>query len=163
MNMKYLNQVITVTKWEFRRFFKPRNEVLGIVIMLVLSAIFYFGSKYAFSGVDKKLEISVFSDMDVTLTEFLSNNYAINRLIKEQKAEFIGNLKNERDVILLEKDSEKFVLHAYKNTPAVKKLKTHLDEYHKQREMKKIGLSSDELMAVLSRAPVVESFLYTDN
>ena len=41
--MKYVNQVITVTRWEFRRFFKPKNEVLGIAVMLLVSVIFYFG------------------------------------------------------------------------------------------------------------------------
>ena len=163
MIMKYLKTVITVIRWEFSRFFKPKNEALGIVIMLVVSAIFYFGGKYAFSDTDKKLKISVFNDMDLTLTEILNDHYVINRIPKEDKAKFIGHLRNERDGVLLEKDSEKLVLHAYKNTRAIKKLKTHLTEYHKQREMQRIGLAPDELIAVLSPAPVVESFLYTDN
>ena len=161
--MKYLKQVITVTRWEFSRFFKPKNEVLGIAIMLVVSAIFYSVGKYAFSDTDKKMEISVFNDMDVALTEILKNHYVINQITTEDKAKFIAQLRNERDGVLLEKDSEVFVLHAYKNTRAIKNLKAHLTEYHKQREMQKIGLSSDELTAVLSQAPVVESFLYTDN
>ena len=161
--MKYLKQVIIVTRWEFSRFFKPKNEAIGIVIMLVVSAVFYFGGKYALSDTDKKLEISVLNDMDDTLTEILKNDYIINRIPAEHKAKYIGSLKNERDGVILEKDGEIFTLYAYKTTRAIKKLKTHLTEYHKQREMQKIGLSPDELTAILSPAPVVELFLYTDN
>ena len=94
--MKYLKQVITVTHWEFSRFFKPKNEAIGIVIMLVVSAIFYFGGKYAFSDTDKKLEISVLNDMDYSLTEIPKNDYAINLIPKDEKTKFIENLKMNR-------------------------------------------------------------------
>lgn len=161
--MKYWKQVITVTHWEFSRFFKPKNEAIGIVIMLVVSSVFYFGGKYAFSETDKKMEISVLNDIDYTLTEILKNDYKIIRIPAEQKTKFTERLKVEKDGVLLETDGETFTILAYKNTRAIKKLKTYLTEYHKQIEMQKIGLKSDELAAVLSPAPVVESYLYTDN
>jgi len=65
--------------------------------------------------------------------------------------------------VLLESDSKEFVVHAYKNNRTIKNLKALLTEYHKQSEMQKIGLSSGELAAILSPAPVIESFVYTDN
>lgn len=161
--MKYLKQVITVTRWEFSRFFKPRNEAIGIVMMLVVSSVFYFGSKYAFSETDRKLEIFVLENTDHTLTEILKNDYKINRIPAEQKASFTERLKNEKSGVLLEKDGEVFTLTAYKNTRAIKKLKTYLTEYHRQIEMQKIGLSPEQLSVVLSPAAVIESFLYTEN
>jgi len=163
MIMKYLKQVITVTRWEFSRFYKPKNEALGLIIMIVTSVVFYFGGKYAFSDTDKKLEISVYMDMDAALTEFLSNHYIVKEIQKAEMAKLIELMRNEKVGVLLESDSKNFVVHAYKNTRAIKNLKTHLTEYHKQREMQKIGLSPDELTAVLSPAPVIESFVYTDN
>jgi len=161
--MNYWKQVITVTRWEFSRFFKPKNEVIGIIIMLIVSSVFYFGGKLAFSDTDKKLEISVLNDIDFTLIEILKDDYEINRIQEQQKSRFLETLKKEKDGVLLETDGEIFSLFAYKNSQAIKKLKTYLTEYHKQREMQRIGLSTDELLAVLSPAPVVESFLYTDN
>lgn len=161
--MKYLNQVITVTRWEFSRFYKPKNEFLGIIIMLVVSSVLYFGGKYAFSAPDEKIEINVFNDIDDNLSDFLNNHYVVIEIPKDDKAKFIGHLKNENDGVLLELVSGNYILHAYKNTSAIKKLKAHLTEYHKQREMQKIGLSSDDLSVVLSQAPVIESFVYTDN
>jgi ABC-2 type transport system permease protein len=168
--MKYLKQTINVTRWEFNRFFKPKNEAIGIITMLVVSVVFYFGGKYAFSDTDekmgsaeKKIEISVLNDMDETFTETLKNHYTINKIPAEHKEAFIESLKNERDGVLLEKDFGVFTVHAYKNTSAIGKLKAHLTEFHKQREMQKIGLTTDELNAVLTPARVVESFLYIDN
>lgn len=161
--MKYLKQVITVTSWEFGRFFKPKNEALGIIILIVISGVFYYSGKYAFSDMDKKTEISVYNDMDLSLSEFLSSHFIVQEIPKAEKEKFIKLLRNEKEGVLLESDSENFVVHAYKNNRAIKKLKTHLTEYHRQREMNKIGLSPDELAAVLSPAPVIKSFVYTDN
>jgi ABC-2 type transport system permease protein len=163
MIMKYLKQVITVTRWEFGRFYKPRNEALGIVIMLVVSVVFYFGGKYAFSESDYKMEINVFNDMDDTLTTFLNSKYSVKMIPREDKAKFIEVMSYKKEGVLLETDSENFVVHAYKNTSAIKNLKSDLSEYRKQRELQKIGLSPDELNVVLSPAPVIESFVYTDN
>ncbi|MBZ0242949.1 MAG: hypothetical protein K8F24_07030, partial [Bacteroidales bacterium] len=161
--MNYWKQVITVTRWEFSRFFKPKNELIGIVIMLIVSSVFYFGGKLAFSDTDKKLEISVLNDIDFSLTEILKDDYQINKIPAQQKSSFLETLKKEKDGVLLETDGETFSIFAYKNSLAIKKLKSYLTEYHKQREMQRIGLSTDDLLAVLSPAPVVESFLYTDN
>lgn len=161
--MKYIKQVITVTRWEYSRFFKPKNEAIGIVIMLVVSALFYFGGKYAFSDTDKVLEITVLKDVDYSLTEILKDDYKLNLIQTEYKAKFIEIIETEQNGVLLENNSGVFTLHAYKNTPAIKKLKTYLTEYHKQIEMQKIGLNANQLSAVLSPAQVIESFHYTDN
>ena len=94
--MKYWKQVITVTRWEFSRFFKPKNEVIGIVIMLVVSSVFYFGGKFAFSDTDKKLEISVINDIDFMLTEILKDDYIINRIPAQQKSKFFERYKKRK-------------------------------------------------------------------
>jgi ABC-2 type transport system permease protein len=161
--MNYIKQVITVTLWEFSRFFKPKNEALGILIMLVVSAVFFFGGTLAFSDSKKKIELSVTFDMDSTLTEILKNNYTVSRIPADQKTSFVEKLKNEKNGILLEKKEDNFIILAYKNSRAIKKLKTFLTQYYKKNEMQRIGLSPDELEAVLSPAPVEESYIYTEN
>jgi len=74
--MKYWKQVIIVTRWEFSRFFKPKNEVIGIIIMLIVSAVFYFGSKYALSDKSPEIEVFVHNDTDGALTEILKVDFA---------------------------------------------------------------------------------------
>ena len=161
--MKYWKQVLTVTLWEFSRFFKPKNEAIGIVVMIVVSIVSFLGTKYAFSEKDKKQEIYVFNDMDASITDFLGAHYVIKQMPNDEKPKLLEQLKHEKQGILLEKESENFIIYAYKNNRGIKQLKTHLTEFHKQTEMQKIGLSSAGLAAVLSPAPVVESFVYTDN
>lgn len=163
MIMNYLKQVITVTRWEFSRFFKPKNEALGIIIMILTSLVFYFGGKYAFSDTDKKAVIHIGAEMDASLSEFLGAHYTVKEIPKAEMDPFIEQISNEKEGILLETEAKNFVVYAYKNTRAIKKLKARLTEYHQEREMQKIGLSHDELATLLSSATVVESFVYADN
>lgn len=161
--MRYFSQVLTVTRWEFSRFFKPKNEALGIVIMLAISIVGFFGGKYAFSDSVQKMEISVVNNLDTTLSDFLSSRYNVKEVPKDEKANFLELIRNQKEGILLESGSEGFVVNAYKNTRAISKLKADLTDYQKQREMNKIGLSQIELATVLSPAQVQESFIYSDN
>jgi len=161
--MRYFSQVLTVTRWEFSRFFKPKNEALGIVIMLAISIVGYFGGKYAFSDTEQKMELSVINHSDTTLSNFLSSRYIVKEVPKDEKSNFLELIRNQKEGILLESGSEGFVVNAYKNTRAISKLKADLTDYQKQREMNKIGLSQIELATVLSPAQVQESFIYSDN
>lgn len=161
--MSYFSQVLTVTRWEFSRFFKPKNEALGIVIMLAISTVSYFGGKYAFSESEQKMEISVVNNLDTTLSDFLNSRYIVKEIQIEKKANILELIRNQKEGILLESGSEGFVVNVYKNTRAISKLKADLTDYQKQREMNKIGLSQIELATVLSPAQVQESFIYSDN
>lgn len=161
--MRYFSQVLTVTRWEFSRFFKPKNEALGIVIMLAISIVGYFGGKYAFSDTDPKMQISVVNNLDTTLSNFLSSRYIIKEIPKDEKSNFLELIRNQKEGILLESGSEGFVVNSYKNTRAISKLKADLTDFQKQIEMNKIGLSQIELATVLSPAQVKESFIYSDN
>lgn len=161
--MSYIKQTITVTRWEFGRFFKPKNELIGIIIMLFVSAVFYIGTKYALSDKSPTIEIFLQNDNDGALTKFLKDEFAVKQLPAEQKESFINELTFERNRVLLNKNDERIELYAYKNNRDVKKLRSFLDAYHQQVEMQKIGLSDEQLAAVLSSAALEESFIYTDN
>jgi ABC-2 type transport system permease protein len=161
--MKYWKQVMTVTRWEFSRFFKPRNEAIGIVVMLAVSAVFFFGGKYALSDRGGKQEITVSENIDKSLADSLNTIFSIKIIPEEEISSFSELLKNDRNAVLLDQKGGSFIIQAYKNSRAIKKLKTVLNEYHKQSEMKRIGLSQEELAAVLAKAPVNESFIYADN
>jgi ABC-2 type transport system permease protein len=161
--MSYIKQVITVTRWEFGRFFKPKNEAIGIFVMLIVSAVFYFGSKYAFSDKSPEIEIFVHNDTNGDLTEILKNDFDVQQLPTEQKDSFIREIGIDKHLVLIDKIEDAIILYAYKNNRDIKKLKSHIDAYHKQKEMQKLGLSADQLSLVLSSAPIKESYIYTDN
>jgi ABC-2 type transport system permease protein len=161
--MKYWNQVIVVTRWEYKRFFKPKNEVIGIVILLFVSVISYFGTKYAFSDSGTKPELTVFQNLDSKLTEKLSLDFKLNIVPAEQKSIVIQEISNSKDGILLIEEDNAFTVHAYKKVRVLKKLKMALEEQHRTQEMQKIGLSQDDLAIVLSPARITELYVYTDN
>jgi ABC-2 type transport system permease protein len=161
--MSYIKQVITVTRWEFGRFFKPKNEAIGIIVMLIISTVFYFGSKYAFSDKSPEIEIFVHNDTNGALTEVLKTDFDIQHLPSEQKDSFIRETGVNKNWVLIDINENALGLYAYKNNRDIKKLKNSIDTYHKQKEMQKLGLSPEQLSLVLSSAPIEETYIYTDN
>lgn len=161
--MNYFKQVITVTRWEFMRFFKPKNEALGIGIMLMVSVIFYFGGRYAFSESGEKPRLTVFRNLDSKLTERLSLDFDLTKVSAEQKSSVISEIGKAKEGILLVKDSTTFTIHAYKYTRVQKKLRSILDEFNRTQAMQSIGISEADLAYILSPAVISESFIYTDN
>jgi ABC-2 type transport system permease protein len=161
--MSYLKQVTTVTRWEFGRFFKPKNEAIGIFVLLIVSAVIYIGSRYAFSDKSPEIEVFVHNDTNGALTEVLKNDFNVQQLPSEQKASFIRELGVDSKCVLIDKKEDAIGLYAYKNNRDIKKLKSHIDVYHKQKEMQKLGLSAGQLSSVLSSAPIEETYIYKDN
>lgn len=161
--MSYLKQVITVTRWEFGRFFKPKNEAISILVMLIVSVVSYMGTKYAVSDKSPEIKIYVHNDTHGALTEVLKNDFDVQQLPTEQKDDFIRELGVNKKWVLIDKKEDAIGLYAYKNNRDIKKLKSYIDVYHKQKEMQKLGLSPEQLSSVLSSAPIKESYIYTDN
>lgn len=103
MIMSYLKQVTTVTRWEFSRFFKPKNEAIGIFVLLIVSAVIYIGSRYAFSDKSPEIEVFVHNDTNGALTEVLKNDFNVQQLPSEQKASFIRELGVDSKCVLIDK------------------------------------------------------------
>jgi ABC-2 type transport system permease protein len=161
--MNYIKQIITVTRWEYSRFFKPKNEAIGLIIMLLLSGALYFGGKYALSESIPEINVFVLNDNNGTLTEILKNNFTVQQLASGQKDIFIKGLNENKNNVLLDIKNGTIELYAYKNNRDIKKLKTYLDIYHQQKEMQKLGLSAEQLASVLSPASTEETFVIKDN
>jgi ABC-2 type transport system permease protein len=161
--MKYLSQVVTVTRWEFRRFFKPKNEAIGIAIMIIVSSVFYFLGKMALSDSGEKPVITIIRQMDSGLLLRLSTEFQVKRVAEDQKASVLQAISTSKQGILLLKNNDAYVIHAYKNMRILKKLKAALEDDHRVSEMHKLGLKEGDLAKVMAPAPIVESFVYTDN
>jgi ABC-2 type transport system permease protein len=161
--MTYLNKVVTVTLWEYRRFFKPKNEVLGIAIMLLVSLVLYFGGKIAFSESKEKTDLTVFQTLDTTLTYKLLINYNLHKVKPDQKSSIIEAISNTKRGIILSHEDNNFIIQAYKDSKDVKKLRKILDEYQRSQNIKVFGLSQTDLNSILAPALIHESYIYTKN
>ena len=161
--MRYINQVVTVIRWEFRRFFKPKNEAMGIAVMLLVSVVFYFAGSAAFSDSGEKPLLYMLQQTDNLLIERLSDDFKPEIWPDAQKSEVLKKIADEKEGILLVDEGNTFTIHTYKKTRILKKLKAGLDAHHQARMIKSKGLSEADLAMVLEPAPVKESFIYTDN
>jgi ABC-2 type transport system permease protein len=162
--MNYFHQVVTVTLWEYKRFFKPKNEVLGVVIMLFVSAIFYFGTRYAMLEPDEKPALHVFQDLDSQLIEKLSPGFELKRIPPKDESLVLEEIALQKEGLLLLRNDQGFILHAYKkNKDVIKGLRTVLDDYSRNTAVDSLGLSKANLDYLLSPAPMVESYFYSDN
>ena len=94
--MKYQNQLFTVTFWEYRRFFKPKKELLGIAVMLVLFTFIYFGGKYAMSVSKEKSSMMVLENIDPQLTNLLSEAFEVEKISIEKKGKYLAQIQNTK-------------------------------------------------------------------
>lgn len=161
--MSYIKQVLTVTRWEFGRFFKPKNELIGLCVMVIVSTVFYFGSKFAFSDKSPKISVFLLNDQNGNISDVLKNNFKVQILPIDQKDQFIKDLDTNRDRVLINNNGQTIELYAYKLNKDVMQLKGFLDLYHKQTEMQKLNLTADQLSNILSSAPIQESYIYSEN
>lgn len=157
--MKYKNQLFTVTFWEYRRFFKPKNELLGIAVMLVLFTFIYFGGKYAMSVSKEKPCMMLLDSIDPQLTNLLSEAFVVEKISFEKKGEYLAQIQNtKKGLLLLQKDTS-FVIHSWKRPALLNKLQEILNQYNRVKAMKEIDLSASELEYILIPASLEKVYL----
>jgi ABC-2 type transport system permease protein len=157
--MKYYKQVLTVTIWEYRRFFKLKNEILGIVIMSLVFAISYFGGKYVVSESSEKTPLTVPEGFDPQLAMMLSGTFDIESIPVNDLDKFLKQIGSEKRGLLLLQKGDDFVLHSWKKPGKLKKLQEILNENRKIQAMKKIELSSEKLEYILRPAVITEIYI----
>ena len=156
--MKYLKQVLTVTLWEYRRFFKPKNELLGIAVMIVVFFLVYFIGKYAASAEVEKTSLTISETLDAQLTKLLSQEFELDKIPENEKNKFIKQISDNQDGTLFLSDEAGFVLYSYKKPDAFKKLNDILNSYNQTRAMEKVKLSPENLQYVLKPVSIKEIY-----
>jgi len=158
--MNYYKQVIAVTLWEYRRFFKLKNELLAIVIMLLIFTLSYFGGKYAASLASAKVHLAVLEDSDSQLIDMLSKAFDVEVIAPEHKEKYLEQIIDSNNRLLLMQDGEGFKLYARKKSGKLDELQHVLDGYNRIKTMRKIELSAENLALVLKPAPLEEVYSY---
>lgn len=161
--MNYVKQLITVTLWEYSRFFKPKNEAIGLIVMLLFSLALYFGSKYALSENTPGIKVFVCNDTNGILSGILKGKYSVQVIESRQKDSLISKLKINKNDVLIDIKNGSIELYAYKNSRDIKKLRPYLEAYHQQIEMQNLGLSAEQLKTLSSPASVKQTFVLNVN
>jgi ABC-2 type transport system permease protein len=158
--MNYFKQVLTVTLWEYRRFFKLKNELLGIVIMIFISTLSYFGGKYAVSKSSERPALTVMEDLDPLLVKMLSETFEIQTIPPQEKEKYLQQIATTKEGQLLLIDGNGFVIHSWKKPGNLKKLREILNADHQVQTMQKIGLSKENIKYVLSPVNLESKYFY---
>lgn len=157
--MTYLRQLWTVSKWEYKRFFKIKNELIGIAVMLVISLGIYWGGSYLKSMKEDKVELTVIENLDENLVKGLETEFSINRMAELEKEKFISKIKENRKGILLASNENGFQVISWKEPAKLSTLKNILNDYHRTNKMINLGISNEELAIIYSPVPIETMYL----
>jgi ABC-2 type transport system permease protein len=158
--MNYYRQVLTVTLWEYRRFFKIKIEIIGIAIMLLVFGVSYLGGKYATSRSSEKPHLMVLKNLNPQLIEILSNDFVVEPISIEEKEKRLLQIASQKEGMLLLQEGESFVIHSWKKPKRLNALQENLKIYCQHEAMAKINLSTSDLEYVMRPADLKEVYLY---
>ncbi len=158
--MNYYKQILTVTLWEYKRFFKIKNELIGIVVMLVLGTMGFYGGKYAASGTSEKRELYVEQGCPEILKEILQDSYSITEISPIKTDSIKAGIAETRQGMLLAKDGNQFILYAYKKPGGLNRLQTALDAYRQQVAMQEKDITPDKLEYIMKPASLKEEYSF---
>jgi ABC-2 type transport system permease protein len=161
--MKYLKQVRIVTFWEYRRFYKPKNEALGLVIMIIVSVVFYYGGKYALSEKNEKPKLYIIQNADSSLIGLLTEEFNVDIIPAGEKDGIMAQIVLKKDGLLLVQNELDFTVHAYKKPKKLPALKAKLNEYCKATSLQSKGINRQDFESILIPAVVIESYVFTEN
>lgn len=113
--MNRFQQILTVTIWEYHRFFKIKNELIGIAIMLVMGVVGFFGGSYLFlSGSDKQEPVMVHQNVGDALTEELSETFEVTIIDENQKQSKTEEIITEKEGVIIERSDEGYLITSWK-------------------------------------------------
>ena len=158
--MNPIKQIITVTLWEYQRFFKPKNELIGIIVMLVIFTIGYFGGNYAASGSSEQPKLAVSENINESLIEELESSFEVELISVDEVDGFIEQISITRKGQLLQMDTEAFILNAWEEPRQLQRLQRVLNNYAQLTNMEKVGVTTNTLEQIYQPANVREVYFH---
>ena len=149
--MNQLKQVITVTLWEYRRFYKPRNELAGIAVMIFVMAAGYFLTRYAGKSSGQQVSVAVESSVSANLKQLLAASFSLTEIPDDSISFAILHIQNTKNGLLLQSTENGYLLHGWKIKDKDRKLLAGIINQHTQTtRMEAAGISADTLGEIFS-------------
>ncbi len=152
--MNYFKQLKTVAFWEYQRFYKLKNELIGIAVLIIMGLV--GGSVGAgiqsYAEAEKDITITITDQESPELKKALSEKFTVDIIDASQQDDFIEKIKQERKGLLLCSDGDIFMLHAYKEPRPINDIQNVLDTYRQNLAIKEKGISTEQLDYVLEPA-----------
>ncbi|MBI9032706.1 ABC transporter permease [bacterium] len=157
--MSYLRQLWTVSMWEYRRFFKIKNELIGIAIMLVISLGMYWGGSFLKSMKEDRVELTVIESIDEKLLSVLRTEFEIAQISFADKEDFISKIKEDRQGIFFDVDEDAYQIVSWKEPAKLSRLKNILNDYQRTNKMINLGISNEDLANIYTPVNLETTYL----
>ena len=159
--MNYFKQVLTVTWWEYTRFYKLKNELIGIATFLAIFLVFNFGSRFISKTFDTRHEIAMLQNTDPLLAEKLEARFDIKWVSEDEISALKHQMEEEKEGMLLRKQSDgSFVLFAYKQSRRIPTLENLLHEYTQLTRLAASGIDKTEFEFVMEPPLLEAEYIY---
>lgn len=156
----YWRQLATVTKWEYTRFFKIKNELIGIGIMLVMATLSFFGTRAVMKDDPEKPALYLTDAALKDKIPGLAESFDLRIALPADTAQVLAGIREEKKGGLLARDAAgHYRLWVYKSPDWLDDLKGHLDEAQKQQKLLENGISDQIYTAIQTPADLKTSLL----
>jgi len=161
--MNTLQKILTVTIWEYQRFFKIKNELIGIVVMIVMAAIGFFGTIYLLSENDEKQSVMVHQNLGNAITEKLSDTFEVKIINADEKENKIHQINESREGVLIERSENGFLVTSWKEPGQLDKIREILNNYALDNNLVLYDLSRSDFEQITQTAPLETQYLREDS
>jgi ABC-2 type transport system permease protein len=144
MTNHYWQQVLTVTTWEFKRFFKWKQELMSYG--LIIAIIFGIGIWQEHIADDKKV-ITIAVSEEIKLPE--NDRFKITYFSKEKQQAMHDVLGTELNAVVYNKDNH-VVIHVSEKDKWLNQFKSWMSEAAQLDHLNKVGISGEELEQILT-------------
>ena len=154
--MSQARQALLVAQWEFRRYFKWKDQVLGLMIFIALGAVGYAASRLATGGRDPVTVATAGMDLETPA------NGRVRVVPAPADSDARAELLNDGEAqgILTRRPDGSFELLVEKDPRYLPELRALLADFVLNEQLAASGLSEAELQRVLS--PPVLDLQFTD-
>lgn len=162
--MNYFRQILTVTIWEYKRFYKIKNELIGILVLIVVAGLSFSGTRFAVEGMSKRQEITLLNTVSPALAEIMAERFDTIVISKNQKEDYKKQLVDDKEGMLLWQDDDgSFRLFGYRRPSRpdrIRSVNSAINQYVSSVRMAEAEISQELLESINEPAELHQEFIY---
>jgi len=155
--MRHVRQALLVAGWEFRRYFKWRDQALGLIVFLVVGAGAYAAGRLATAAGDT-MTVAVEGIDSTTLAALDASDRLQLVPSPDYPLRTEGLTDGSLDGVLTRRSDRTFVLIVEKDPRYLAQLKTLLDDIVRRERLATHGLTAADLQGILQPAQLDVQF-----
>lgn len=157
--MNRLQQILTVTLWEYQRFFKIKNELIGIVIMLVMGSVGFFGATYLADGLGEEESVIVHENVGEALTSQLETSFDVTILQESEKKKITEQIIETKEGVIIERSGDGFLITSWKEPDQLDDIREILNNYALGNNLVRYDLPRSEFEKIIQPASMETRYL----